>query len=166
MVNLTEVPGAFFHTLFEGLSIFNNTRFDHFPEKVISLTGPFSHTGKNRDPFVFFCDVVDKLHDDHCLSNTSSTEKTNLSTLCIGFKQVDYFDTGEENLCFCGEVFILWGVVVHLVATGFIYFSDSVNGFTNHIKEPAFNLITTGHGNGMSGGQNFQTTLQSVSGVH
>ena len=34
-------------------------------------------------------DVVDQLHDEDCLPNTSTSEKADLSTLLIGSEKVD-----------------------------------------------------------------------------
>lgn len=44
-------------------------------------------------------DVVDKLLNKHRLADTSTTEKTNLSTTSVGREEVDDLDTGLQDLC-------------------------------------------------------------------
>ena len=46
-------------------------------------------------------DVVDEFLDQHSLSNTSTTEETNLSTTGIGGEQVDDLDTGLQDFGGC-----------------------------------------------------------------
>jgi hypothetical protein len=42
---------------------------------------------------VEFCDVVDKFLDEHRLAHTSTTEETNLATLCDRRNKVDNLDS-------------------------------------------------------------------------
>merc|ERR1719181_1834876 len=41
--------------------------------------------------------VVNKFHDNDCLSDTGTTKKTNLTTLGIRSKKIDNFDTSYKN---------------------------------------------------------------------
>jgi hypothetical protein len=43
-------------------------------------------------------DVVDQLHDNHSLADTSTAEKTDLTSLGVGGKQIDNLDTSHKNL--------------------------------------------------------------------
>ena len=43
-------------------------------------------------------DVVDKFLNQHGLSDTGTTEKTNLSTTSIRSEEVDDLDSGLQNL--------------------------------------------------------------------
>ena len=41
--------------------------------------------------------IVNQLHDKHCLTYTGATEQTDLTTLAEGLDQVDDLDTGIED---------------------------------------------------------------------
>lgn len=43
-------------------------------------------------------DVVNELHDKHSLADTSTAEKTDLTTLGVGGEQIDDLDTSHEDL--------------------------------------------------------------------
>ena len=55
------------------------------------------HTCKHTVASVLQCDIVDELHDDDGLSDTRSTEETNLTTLGIWRKQVDNLEQQDRN---------------------------------------------------------------------
>ncbi len=42
-----------------------------------------------KAPTVSFGNVIDQLHDEHRLPNTSTTKKTNLTTFLIGREEID-----------------------------------------------------------------------------
>lgn len=46
-------------------------------------------------------DVVDELLNQHSLSDTSTSEETNLSTTGVGGEEIDDLDTGLQNLGGC-----------------------------------------------------------------
>jgi len=43
-------------------------------------------------------DVVDELSHEHGLTDTGTTEETDLTTLGVGGEEVDNLDTSDENL--------------------------------------------------------------------
>lgn len=43
-------------------------------------------------------DVVDQLLNQHSLADTSTAEKTNLSTTSVGSEKIDDLDAGLEHL--------------------------------------------------------------------
>ena len=43
-------------------------------------------------------DILDQLLDKDCLTNTGTTEQTNLTTFCIRSKKVDNFNTCLKDL--------------------------------------------------------------------
>mgnify|MGYP001558526469 FL=1 len=67
-------------------------------EKVITLTGTLTNTGEHRVTTVGLGDVVDEFLDKHGLTDTGTTEQTNLTTTSVRGKQVDDLNTGLENL--------------------------------------------------------------------
>src|SRR5699024_10741985 len=75
--------------------LFQNSGFFHLCPQVITLTGTFSNTGKDRISAVFCGNIADQLLDQYGLTNTSAAEETNLTAFCIRSQQVD-----NLNSCF------------------------------------------------------------------
>jgi hypothetical protein len=57
--------------------------------QVVTLTGTLTDTGEHRVTTVSLGDVVDQLLDKHSLSDTGTSEETDLSSTGVGGKQVD-----------------------------------------------------------------------------
>ena len=51
------------------------------------------------------CNIIDKLHDEHGLSYTSTTEESNLSSLHVRLKEVNDFNTRVEHFAAGLQVF-------------------------------------------------------------
>ena len=66
----------------------NNVGFDHFVIQVVSFTGSLTNASENGQTTASLSDVIDKLHDENCFTNTGATKKTNLATSSIRSKQV------------------------------------------------------------------------------
>ena len=98
LVDLGEVPVAFFHGFDELVAVFDDARLDHLAEQVVTLTGTLAHASEHRVTIVSFGDVVDELHDEHGLAHASATEEADLTALQVGFQQVDDLDAREEDL--------------------------------------------------------------------
>ena len=75
----------------------DNTTLNHFVVQIISFTGTFSNSSKDRVTSVVHGNVVNKFHDNNSLSDTSSSEKTNLSSLGVGGKKINDLDTSDKN---------------------------------------------------------------------
>lgn len=56
------------------------------------------HTTEDGETTMGLGDVVDELLNQDGLSDTGTSEETNLSTTGVGSKKVDNLDTGFENL--------------------------------------------------------------------
>ena len=65
--------------------------------KVVALAGTLTHTGKHRITAMRLGDVVDELHDEHCLADAGATEEADLAATGIGGQQVHDLDTGHED---------------------------------------------------------------------
>ena len=76
-----EIPFAFLHTLLKLLTIFDDTALNHLAEKVVALTGALADAGEHREAVVTLRDIIDKLHDEHCLAYTGTSEETDFTTL-------------------------------------------------------------------------------------
>jgi len=57
--------------------------------QVVALTGTLADTSEDRVTSVGLGDVVDQLLDKHSLSDTGTSEETDLSSSSVGGKQVD-----------------------------------------------------------------------------
>jgi hypothetical protein len=68
---------------------FDDTRVDHLVVEIVTFTGTFTDTSEHGETTVSLGDVVNKLHDENGLADTSTTEKTNLSSLGVGAQKVD-----------------------------------------------------------------------------
>ena len=88
LVHLTVHKGG----LGSGAILVDDTRVDHFVEKIVTLTGALTDTGEHGETTVSLSDVVNQLHDEHGLTDTSTTEETNLTTLGVGAQKVDNLD--------------------------------------------------------------------------
>ena len=53
--------------------------------------------------------IVDKLHDKHCLSYAGTTEESDFSSFEIRLQKVNDLDTRGEHLLCRGEFFVLGG---------------------------------------------------------
>lgn len=65
--------------------------------QVVALTGPFTHTGEDREARVHLGDVVDQFHDQNRLAHASAAEQADFAALGVGGQQVDDLDAGDQN---------------------------------------------------------------------
>ena len=70
--------------------------------EVISLSGTLSNSCKYRISAMLCGYVTDKLLNKNCLTNSGTTEKSNLTTLLVWTEKVYYFNTCLKNLSLCG----------------------------------------------------------------
>mmetsp|Transcript_2792 Transcript_2792/g.10054 ORF Transcript_2792/g.10054 Transcript_2792/m.10054 type:complete len:308 (+) Transcript_2792:263-1186(+) len=101
-VHLSIHKGALGLTGF--ISQLNHTGLNHLMIKIVALTRPFSDPGKHRETTVRLGDVVDELHNQHSLTNTSSTKKADLASLLVGSKKVYHFDSSHQDLLLCALI--------------------------------------------------------------
>ena len=58
-------------------------------------------TAEDGETTMSLSNVVNQLLNQDSLSDTSTTEETNLSTTSVGSKEINNLDTGLENLSSC-----------------------------------------------------------------
>ncbi len=68
--------------------------------EVIAFTGSLANSGEHRIAAVRVGDVVDQLHDQHCLADAGAAEQPDLAALCVRREQIDDLDSGYEHLRF------------------------------------------------------------------
>ncbi|GFI53389.1 hypothetical protein IMSAGC021_01706 [Muribaculaceae bacterium] len=95
-----------------------------------------------------FGDVVDELHDEHCLAHTGATEQTDLTTLAVGFEKVDDLDAGEENFGADCQIVEFRRRLMDRAEFFALQFGKTVDGIADHVKESAFHLLAGRNGDG------------------
>ena len=86
------------HLAEDQCGLLENAGLLHLLDEVISLTGTLTNTCEYRHTIVVLGYTVDHLLNQNCLTNTGSTEETNLSTLHIRGEKVNDLDAGLEHL--------------------------------------------------------------------
>ena len=105
--------------------------------QVVTLSGSLTDTGEDRVTTVGLGDVVDELLNEHSLSDTGTTEKTDLSTSGVGGEQVDDLDTGLEDLGSGRLVDEGRSIGVDGRHLDTLDLSTLVNGLTDHVHDSA-----------------------------
>jgi hypothetical protein len=110
--------------------------------------------------------VVDELLNEHSLSDTGTTEETNLSTTSIGSKEIDDFDTSLENLS-SGRLFDERRRIVmngkDLVA---LDGTTLVDGFTNDVHDTTERALADGNLDWSTGVDDLLATYETLGTVH
>ena len=81
---------------------------NHFVVQIITFTGSLTHSGKHRVTTMSLGYVVDQLHDEDSLSNTSTSKQTNLSSLGVWGEQVHHFDSSFKDFLSATGISELW----------------------------------------------------------
>ena len=110
---------------------------DHFVIKIVTFTGPLTHTGKDRVSTEEFRDIVDQLLNKNGLANTRAAKEANLTAFCIGAKQIDHFDTCDKDFRLSRLVHKFWcrGMDWH-AGSGFNR-AALINRLTNNVHDAA-----------------------------
>ena len=132
-IDVFDIPFALFEAFFKFLTILDNAAFYHFAKQVVTLTRAFTHAGEHRETIVTVSNVVNKLHDKHCLTHTGTAEQTDFTTLAIRLEQVDDLNTSEQNLRRNGQVGKRWRWLVNRAAFFIVNRSQVVDWLTNHV---------------------------------
>ena len=77
----------------------DDTSLNHLVVQIVTLTGPLTHTSEHGVTTMSLSDVVNKLHNKYSLSDTGTTEKSNLTSSCIGGKKIDDLNTYKQKSC-------------------------------------------------------------------
>ena len=161
-----EVPLALFHGFFEGVSVADYLGFDHFPQKVVALTGALSHAGKHGKTVVRLGNVVDELLDEHRFAHAGAAEQADFTAFEVRLQQVDDLDTGKQHFLAGGEVLELGGLPVDGQGAFPAEFRHAVDGISGNVHDTAADLRTYGHGNGPAGILYLQSAAETVRGIH
>ena len=111
-------------------------------------------------------DVVDELLNQHGLSDTGTTEETNLSSTSVGSKEIDDLDTGLENLGGGGLVNERRGVGVDGRELDTLDRTTLVNGLANDVHDTAEGGGTNGNHDGVTSVDDLGAANETLGTVH
>lgn len=108
----------------------------------------------------------DQLLNEHSLSDTGTSEETNLSTTSVRSQQVDNLDTGDEDLSGGGLLGELRGVGVDGGVLGGLDGTTLVNGVTSDVHDTTKGTVTNGDLDGSTGVGGLGTSDETLGTVH
>ena len=76
----------------------DDSTLDHLVIEIVSFTRSLSDSSEHRITTVSLGDVVDQLHDKHSLSDSCSSEQTDLSSLSVWGQQIYDLNTDGFDL--------------------------------------------------------------------
>mmetsp|Transcript_20622 Transcript_20622/g.35423 ORF Transcript_20622/g.35423 Transcript_20622/m.35423 type:complete len:548 (+) Transcript_20622:132-1775(+) len=148
----------------------DDTSLNHLVVEIVTLTGTFTNTSEDGVSSVVHGNVVDKLHDNDSLSDTGSTEETNLTSLGVGSQKVNNLDTRDQNLL---TLTLLseggCAAVEGSELGGFLVGKDGsllIDGLTNDVDDTSQGLGADRHLDGLTGVSALLATDKSVGGLH
>jgi hypothetical protein len=152
--------------------------------QIVTLTGTLTDTAEHGVTTVGLGDVVllkvelvsvkrlflilrqvktyNQLLNEHSLTDTGTTEETNLTTTGVGGKEIDDLDTSDENLSRGGLLDELWGVGVNGEVLGGLDGTTLVNGVTSDVQDTAKSAGTDGNLDGGPGVAGDSTTRETL----
>ena len=115
---------------------------------------------------MLFRNVVDELHDENRLTNTSAAEQTDFTALCIGGNQVDNLNAGFQNFCGGFLLVISRSGTVNRPALHVGRCILIIHRLTQQVKDTAQGFLTHGNRNGTAGVHSFCAANQTVGAGH
>merc|ERR1712137_12305 len=161
LVHLTEDEGDL------GVTVkLNDGSLLHLVVQIVTLTGTLTDTSEDGETTVGLGDVVNQLLNEDSLSDTSTSEETNLSTTSVRSQQVDNLDTGDEDLGGGGLLGELRGVGVDGGVLGSLDGTTLVNGVTSDVHDTTKGTVTNGDLDGSTGVGGLGTSDETLGTVH
>ncbi|MEY2722032.1 MAG: hypothetical protein RL597_1477 [Pseudomonadota bacterium] len=134
--------------------------------EVVTFTSTLTDAGENGQAAVLLGDIVDELEHVHGLTDTGTTEKTNLAALRERHEQVDDLDTRDEKI----PPTCLLVVRRSRTVDRPLFFGGNgaavVLRRTEHVHDAAERRLADRNGNGRVGGLDLETTLEAFRGAH
>jgi hypothetical protein len=134
--------------------------------QIVTLTGTLSDTSEDGVTSVVLGNVVDQLLNENSLSDTGTSEETNLTTTSVGGEQIDDLNTGDENLGDDGLVNELGSLAMDGGGLLGVDGATLVDGLTDNVDDTAQALGADGDGDGGTSVLNGLATDQTLSSVH
>ena len=111
-------------------------------------------------------DVVDELLNKHSLTDTSTTEETDLSTTSVRGEEVDNLDTSLEHLSGGRLLDERWWVVVDGEKLVALDGTTLVNGLANDVHDTAKSIFAYGNTDGSTSVDDPLSSDETLSTVH
>jgi hypothetical protein len=116
--------------------------------QIVTLTSTFTDTTEDGVTTVGLGNVVDQFLNQDSLTDTSTTEKTNLTTTSVGSEQIDNLDTSLEDLGSGRLVNELGSFSVDRTVGLGVNGATLINGLTNNVDDTTEDFLTDGDGDG------------------
>lgn len=143
LVHLTEDKGDL------GVTVkLNDGGLLHFLVQIVTLTGTLANTSEDGETTVGLGDVVNQLLNEHSLADTSTSEKTNLSSTSVGGEKVDNLDTSDEHLSRGGLLDELRRVGVDRSHLGGLDGTTLIDGVTSDVHDATKSTAAYGNHDG------------------
>eukprot|EP00049_Salpingoeca_infusionum_P017038 m.351566 g.351566 ORF g.351566 m.351566 type:complete len:400 (-) comp16279_c0_seq1:777-1976(-) len=144
----------------------NDTTLDHFVVEIVTLTGTLTDTCEHGETSVGSGDVVDKLHDEHSLSDTGTTKETNLSTLGVWGEEVDNLDTSLKDTGLDVHFNELWSLTMDWEVLIGLDWTTLIDWLANDVKDTAKSGSTDWDLDGITSVCDWLSTHETLSTVH
>jgi hypothetical protein len=146
-----------------GLAIkLNDGGLLHFVVQIVTLTGTLTDTSEHGETTMGLGNVVlkpqlasrgkqlemayNQLLNEHSLSDTGTSEKTNLPTTSVGGQKIDDLDTSNEHLGGGRLLGERWGIGVNGTALVALDGTTLVNGVTSDVHDATEGSVSNGNG--------------------
>lgn len=111
-------------------------------------------------------DVVNKLHNNDGLADTSTSEETNLTSLAVGENEINDLDTGGEDGILGSLIGELGGDGVDGHAHLLSDVATLIDGITEDVEDTSEGLATDGDGNLATSGDDLGLELKEIGSLH
>ena len=162
-VHLAVDQGAFG---FAAAAFLVDARFNHLPIEIVALAGPLADARKHRIAAVRLGDVVDQLHDQHCLADAGAAKEADLAALGVGRQQIDNLDAGDQDLGL-GRLLDKLGSLLMDGTHGFgLDRSGLIDRLADHVDDTAQGLVADRHRDRIAGVDNIGAPHQAFGRIH
>jgi hypothetical protein len=143
----------------------DDTGFNHFVVEIVTFTGSLADTSEHGVTTMSLSDIVNELHDEDGLSDTGTTEESNLSSSGVGSEEIDNLDTSNEEI----STVTLLSEGRRVSVNGSVLISVNgttlIDGLSNNIDNSTEGLGTDGYQNGGSDITDTLSSHETLSGV-
>ncbi|KAH3670907.1 hypothetical protein OGAPHI_000618 [Ogataea philodendri] len=161
LVHLTEHQGDLRVTL-----QVDDTSLLHFTVQVVTFSGSLTHTSENGETTVSLGNVVNQLLNENGLTDTGTTEQSNLTTSCVWGKQVHNLDTSLQDFSSSRLLNKSWWVSVDWVSLLALNWTSLVNRLTNNVDDSTQSTSSDRDGNWRTSVKDGLTSNETLSTIH
>jgi len=134
--------------------------------EIVTLTGTLTDTAENGETTVSLGNVVDQLLNEDSLSDTGTSEKSNLTTTGVWSEEIDDLDTGDENLSSGGLLSEWWSLSVNWCALLGVDWATLIDWVAGNVHDATKSLWTDWNHDWVAGIDGLVATDETLSSVH